>query len=71
MVMNRLLEKDVGYARAERVVLEAGDQKLGSISRTKSGEVSVSLNASVANAMDLDRLLVAIGSGLQTMRDKR
>ena len=69
LVVARLLDAKPGFERSERLAVEAEGQRLGSLVRAKSGEVTITIAAEAASGVSIEALQAAIGDALQRARE--
>lgn len=68
MVIARLLDSKVGFERSEKVELQVAGQKAGMLTRSKTGEITISIAADTATTAADEILEVAIAEALRKIR---
>ena len=70
LVVARLRDAKPGFEKVERLDLLAGGELAGTLVRSKSGEVTISLNADTVTGSDVQQVAQAIGDALLQMRTR-
>jgi ParB family transcriptional regulator, chromosome partitioning protein len=68
LVVARLLDSKPGFERAERIEIQAEGRKLGSLVRSKAGEVVITLSSEAAADAPAELLEAAVLEGLRKLR---
>lgn len=70
LVVARLRDAKPGFEKVERLDLLVAGEPAGSMVRAKTGDVTISLNATAVTGMDVDLLAASIGEAVQLMRTR-
>ena len=68
MVVARLLDARPSMDRPERLELQVGGVRLGTVARSKLGEVTISLTSQAAADTDIEAIQAAVGEALSKLR---